>query len=125
MEIITSALEYGIPIKTLRKLVMSGQEALIMKEIAAGMMAGLNSEAVEYLCQESFQVYQVREIVQAFLAGLNLEQVKTFASPDISASQMHKMWEQLAQKKEEDQGLAEYMKQILEIMGTAVLISTL
>lgn len=91
-----------------------------MKEIAAGMMAGLNSEAVEYLCQESFQVYQVREIVQAFLAGLNLEQVKTFASPDISASQMHKMWEQLAQKKEEDQGLAEYMKQILEIMGTAV-----
>lgn len=54
MEIITSALEYGIPIKTLRKLVMSGQEALIMKEIAAGMMAGLNSEAVEYLCQESF-----------------------------------------------------------------------
>lgn len=120
MEIITSALEYGIPIKTLRKLVMSGQEALIMKEIAAGMMAGLNSEAVEYLCQESFQVYQVREIVQAFLAGLNLEQVKTFASPDISASQMHKMWEQLAQKKEEDQGLAEYMKQILEIMGTAV-----
>lgn len=120
MEIITSALEYGIPIKTLRKLVMSGQEALIMKEIAAGMMAGLNSEAVEYLCQESFQVYQVREIVQSFLAGLNLEQVKTFASPDISASQMHKMWEQLAQKKEEDQGLAEYMKQILEIMGTAV-----
>ena len=120
MEIITSALEYGIPIKTLRKLVMSGQEALIMKEIAAGMMAGLNSEAVEYLCQESFQVYQVREIVQAFLAGLNLEQVKTFASPDISASQMHKMWEQLAQKKEEDQGLAEYMKQILEIMSTAV-----
>lgn len=120
MEIITSALEYGIPIKTLRKLVMSGQEALIMKEIVAGMMAGLNSEAVEYLCQESFQVYQVREIVQAFLAGLNLEQVKTFASPDISASQMHKMWEQLAQKKEEDQGLAEYMKQILEIMGTAV-----
>jgi hypothetical protein len=120
LEIITSALEYGIPIKTLRKLVMSGQEALIMKEIAAGMMAGLNSEAVEYLCQESFQVYQVREIVQAFLAGLNLEQVKTFASPDISASQMHKMWEQLAQKKEEDQGLAEYMKQILEIMGTAV-----
>ncbi|MDB8678580.1 hypothetical protein PNW78_02765 [[Ruminococcus] gnavus] len=113
-------MEYGIPIKTLRKLVMSGQEALIMKEIAAGMMAGLNSEAVEYLCQESFQVYQVREIVQAFLAGLNLEQVKTFASPDISASQMHKMWEQLAQKKEEDQGLAEYMKQILEIMGTAV-----
>ena len=120
MEIITSALEYGIPIKTLRKLVMSGQEALIMKEIAAGMMAGLNSEAVEYLCQASFHVYQVREIVQAFLAGLNLEQVKTFASPDISASQMHKMWEQLAQKKEEDQGLAEYMKQILEIMGTAV-----
>lgn len=120
MEIITSALEYGIQIKTLRKLVMSGQEALIMKEIAAGMMAGLNSEAVEYLCQESFQVYQVREIVQAFLAGLTLEQVKTFASPDISASQMHKMWEQLAQKKEEDQGLAEYMKQILEIMGTAV-----
>lgn len=120
MEIITSALEYGIPIKTLRKLVMSGQEALIMKEIAAGMMAGLNSEAVEYLCQESFQVYQVREIVQAFLVGLTLEQVKTFASPDISASQMHKMWEQLAQKKEEDQGLAGYMKQILEIMGTAV-----
>lgn len=120
MEIITSALEYGIPIKTLRKLVISGQEALVMKEIAAGMMAGLSSEGVEYLCQESFQVYQVREIVQAFLAGLTLEQVKTFASPDISASQMHKMREQLAQKKEKDQGLAEYMKQILEIMGTAV-----
>ena len=91
-----------------------------MREIVSGMMAGMKDEAVEFLCQESFQVYQVREIVQAFLADLTLEQVKTFASPDISASQMHKLWKQLAQKKEPDQELAAYMKQILEVMGTAV-----
>ena len=30
------------------------------------------------------------------------------------------MWEQLAQKKQEEQGLTEYMKQILEVMGAAV-----
>ena len=91
-----------------------------MREIVSGMMAGMKDEAVEFLCQESFQVYQVREIVQAFLADLTLEQVKTFASPDISASQMHKLWKQLAHKKEPDQELAAYMKQILEVMGTAV-----
>ena len=99
LEIITSALEYGIPIKILRKLVLSGPEAPIMREIVAGMMAGMENEAVEFLCQESFQVYQVREIVQAFLAGLTLEQVKSFASSDISASQMRKLREHLAQKK--------------------------
>lgn len=120
MEIITSALEYGIPIKILRKLVLSGPEAPIMREIVAGMMAGMENEAVEFLCQESFQVYQVREIVQAFLAGLTLEQVKSFASSDISASQMRKLREHLAQKKGGDQELAVYMKQILEVMGTAV-----
>lgn len=91
-----------------------------MREIVAGMMASMENEAVEFLCQESFQVYQVREIVQAFLAGLTLEQVKSFASSDISASQMRKLWEQLAQKKGEDQELAVYMKQILEVMGMAV-----
>lgn len=91
-----------------------------MKEIVAGMMAGLKHEAVEYLCQESYQVYQVRELVQAFLSGLTLEQVRTFASKELSAIQIHKMWEQLAQKKQEEQGLTEYMKQILEVMGSAV-----
>lgn len=91
-----------------------------MKEIVAGMMAGLKQEAVEYLCQESYQVYQVRELVQAFLSGLTLEQVRTFASKELSAIQIHKMWEQLVQKKQEEQGLTEYMKQILEVMGTAV-----
>lgn len=91
-----------------------------MREIVAGMMAGMENEAVEFLCQESFQVYQVREIVQAFLAGLTLEQVKSFASSDISASQMRKLREHLAQKKGGDQELAVYMKQILEVMGTAV-----
>lgn len=91
-----------------------------MKEIVAGMMAGLKHEAVEYLCQESYQVYQVRELVQAFLSGLTLEQVRTFASKELSAIQIHRMWEQLAQKKQEEQGLTEYMKQILEVMGAAV-----
>ena len=99
---------------------LSGPEAPIMREIVSGMMASMENEAVEFLCQESFQVYQVREIVQAFLAGLTLEQVKSFASSDISASQMRKLWEQLAQKKGGDQELAVYMKQILEVMGTAV-----
>lgn len=91
-----------------------------MKEIVAGMMAGLKHEAVEYLCQESYQVYQVRELVQAFLSGLTLEQIRTFASKELSAIQIHRMWEQLAQKKQEEQGLTEYMKQILEVMGAAV-----
>ena len=91
-----------------------------MREIVSGMMAGMKDEAVEFLCQESFQVYQVREIVQAFLADLTLEQVKTFASPDISAIQMRKLWKQLVERKEGNQELAEYMKQILEVMGAAV-----
>lgn len=125
METVTMALDYGLQIPEIRKVVQGNQNAGCMHEIIMGMMGGVEGDAVDFLCETHFNRYQIKEIVDGILHGLALEQVKTYAAREMSASHMRKMRRQLEGmarpgKGEEEGSVREYMKGLMEVMETSV-----
>ena len=91
MDIVTMAMDYGLPIAEIRKVVQSNQSAECMREIVFGMMEGISTEALEFLCENDFNQYQMKEIREGIVHGLAFEQVKTYAIKEMSANRMKKM----------------------------------
>ena len=125
MEIVTMALDYGLQIPEIRKVVQGNQNAGCMQEIILGLMGGMEGDAVDLLCEKQFNRYQIKEIVDGILHGLALEQVKTYAAGEMSASHMRKMRRQLEEmarpgKEEEEGSVREYMKGLMEVMETSI-----
>lgn len=85
MDIVTMAMDYGLPIAEIRKVVQSNQSAECMREIVFGMMEGISTEALEFLCENDFNQYQMKEIREGIVHGLAFEQVKTYAIRGIKA----------------------------------------
>lgn len=126
MEIAAMALDYGLQIPEIRKVVQGNLNAVCMREVVSGMMAGINVEALDFLCENDFNRYQIKEIVEGLTNGLTLEQVKTYAATEMSASRMRQMRRQLEETvrlkpgKEEEGSVREYMKGLMEVMETSV-----
>lgn len=128
MEIVTMAMDYGLPIAEIRKVVQSNQSAECMREIVFGMMEGISTEALEFLCENEFNQYQIKEIREGIVHGLAFEQVKTYAIKEMSANRMKKMRTQLEEslqkqggQAKEDDSVREYMKGLMEIMENSIL----
>ncbi len=124
MEIIAMALDYGLQIPEIRKVVQGNFDAACMREVVSGMMEGISEEALDFLCENEFNRYQIREIVEGFVCGLGMEQVQTYAAAEMSASRMRQMRRQLEEsaqplkpgKAEEEAVVREYMKGLMEAM---------
>ena len=128
MDIVTMAMDYGLPIAEIRKVVQSNQSAECMREIVFGMMEGISTEALEFLCENDFNQYQMKEIREGIVHGLTFEQVKTYALKEMSANRMKKMRTQLEEslqkqsgQTKEDDSVREYMKGLMEIMENSIL----
>lgn len=128
MDIVTMAMDYGLPIAEIRKVVQSNQGAECMREIVFGMMEGISAEALEFLCENDFNQYQIKEIREGIVHGLTFEQVKSYATKEMSANRMKKMRTQLeesvrkqAGQAKEDDSVREYMKGLMEIMENSIL----
>ena len=128
MDIVTMAMDYGLPIAEIRKVVQSNQSAECMREIVFGMMEGISTEALEFLCENDFNQYQMKEIREGIVHGLAFEQVKTYAIKEMSANRMKKMRTQLEEslqkqsgQTKEDDSVREYMKGLMEIMENSIL----
>ncbi len=127
LEVIAMALDYGLQISEIRKVVQGNLSADCMHEIVSGLMNGVDGDAVDFLCENEFNKYQIREIVEGLTGGLAFEQVKTYAAREMSASHMRKMrmqMEELARsgtgKEGEGDGVQEYMKGLVEVMETSI-----
>lgn len=123
-EIVAMALDYGLQISEIRKVVQGNFDAACMREIVSGMMEGITEEALDFLCENEFNRYQIKEIVEGFVCGLGMEQVQTYAVSEMSASRMRQMRRQLEEsvqpskpgKAEEEAVVREYMKGLMEAM---------
>lgn len=126
LETVSMAMDYGLSMENIRKVVKSNKNALCMKEIFHALMEEIEPEAVELLCREDFNQYQIREIVKGFCGGLNYEQVKSYAAVEISASRMKKTRCQLLEtlkkgdSQKEDAKVQEYMKGLMGIMESSL-----
>ena len=95
MDIITMAMDYGLLIADIRKVVQSNQSAECMREIIYGMMEGIGEEVAAFLCENDFNQYQMKEIREGIAHGLTFEQVKTYGTKEMSANRMKKMRKKL------------------------------
>lgn len=126
MDIITMAMDYGLLIADIRKVVQSNQSAECMREIIYGMMEGIGEEVAAFLCENDFNQYQMKEIREGIAHGLTFEQVKTYGTKEMSANRMKKMRKQLEEaipKKNgqtEDDSVRDYMKGLMEIMENTI-----
>lgn len=128
MDIVTMAMDYGLPISEIRRVVQSNQSAECMREIVFGMMEGISAEVLEFLCENDFNQYQMKEIREGIVHGLAFEQVKSYAIKEMSANRMKKMRMQLEEslqkqsgQDKEDGSVREYMKGLMEIMENSIL----
>lgn len=124
-ETVAMALDYGLQIPEIRKVVQGNLSADCMHEVILGLMDGIDGDAVDFLCENHFNRYQIREIVEGLLNGLPFEQVKTYAAGEMSASRMRKMRRQLEEmarpgKEDKEGGAREYMKGLAEVMETSI-----
>lgn len=124
-EIVDMALDYGLEISQIRKVVQGNLDAACMREVVSGMMEGIGADALDFLCENDFNRYQIKEIVKGIIHGLTLEQIKTYAAVEMSASRMRQMRRQLEEtvnpgKGEEDSSVREYMKGLAEVMETSI-----
>lgn len=126
-EAVAMALDYGLQIPEIRKVVQGNLSADCMHEVVLGLMGGVDGDAVDFLCENHFNRYQIREIVEGLTGGLTFEQVKTYAAGEMSASRMRKMRIQMEEtlqpgtgKEAEEGSVREYMKGLMEVMETSV-----
>lgn len=127
LDVVTMAIDYGLQLPEIRRLVQSNQSAECMREILFGMMEGISTEALDFLCENDFNQYQIKEIREGLLKGLSFEQVKSYASKDMSANRMKIMRTQMeeamrkqdVQSKEEDH-VENYMKNLMQIMEDSI-----
>lgn len=122
MDVVSMAINYGLKIPEIRKIVQSNQSAECMKAIVFGMMEGIDPDVLDFLCGSDFNRYQIKEIIEGISHGLTFEQVKTYAVREMSASHMKKMRRQLedAGQGKDDNNVREYMKGLMEIMETSI-----
>lgn len=126
LEIVAMALDYGLQIPEIRKVVQGNLNAGCMHEVVLGLMGGLDGDALDFVCENHFNKYQIKEIVEGMNHGLDLEQVKTYAAEEMSASRMRKMRRQLEEMgcsgtgKEGEGSVREYMKGLMEVMETSI-----
>ena len=127
MEIVAMALDYGLQIPEIRKVVQGNLEAACMREVVSGMMEGIPVEVLDFLCENQFNRYQIKEIVEGITHGLSMEQVRTYTAAEMPASHMRQMRRQLEEsiqskpgKGEEEDPVREYMKGLMEVMETSV-----
>ncbi len=127
MDVVSMAINYGLQISEIRKVVQSNQNAECMKAIVFGMMEGIDSDVLDFLCRSDFNRYQIKEIIEGISHDLTFEQVKTYAFREMSASRMKIMRKQLEDTMQEkigqgkdDDSVKEYMKGLMEIMETSI-----
>ncbi len=127
MEVVSMALDYGLQIPEIRKVVQGNLSAECMREVVTGMMEGIQGDVLDFLCENDFNRYQIKEIVEGISHGLGLEQVKTYAVTEMAANRMRQMRRQLEEsvrpasdKEGEDGSVREYMKGLMEVMETSV-----
>ena len=123
MESVTIAMDYGLQISDIQKVVQSNKNALCMKAIIFACMENIPMEVIAYLCEKEFNQYQIREISEGIKHGLSFEQVKSYAVEEMSANRMKKMRKQLEEKLEkprEDEDVQEYIKGLMEIMEKSI-----
>lgn len=126
IDIVTMAMDYGLQIPEIRKLVQSNQSAECMREIVFSMMEGISEEVLDFLCENDFNQYQIKEIREGIVHGLTFEQIKTYATKEMSANRMKKMRIQLQENMqknshtEEDDSVKEYMKNLMKIMENSI-----
>ncbi|MFV0527632.1 MAG: hypothetical protein ACK5MN_02775 [Lachnospiraceae bacterium] len=125
-DMITMAMDYGLPISDIRQVVQSNKSAPCMKELIFALMENIESTAIKFLCEGEFNSYQIKEIVEGIRDGLTFDQVKTYASAKMSANRMKKMRSQLVDSLQENNHTAEedevrdYMKGLMEIMDHSI-----
>lgn len=127
MEIVAMALDYGLQIPEIRKVVQGNLEAACMREVVSGMMEGIPAEVLDFLCENQFNRYQVKEIVEGITHGLGMEQVRTYATAEMPANHMRQMRRQLEEsmqpksgKGEGEDSVREYMKGLMAAMEASV-----
>lgn len=127
LEVVAMALDYGLQIPEIRKVVQGNLGAECMREVVSGMMVGIQGDALDFLCENEFNRYQIKEVVEGITHGLTLEQVKTYAAQEMSASRMRQMRRQLeeaahpeSRMEGEDGSVREYMKGLMEVMETSI-----
>lgn len=126
LDMVSMAMDYGLQISDIRKVVKSNKDALCMKEIIFALMEGVEEDAVDFLCENDFNQYQIKEITEGFRCGLTSEQVKSYATSEMSANRMKKMRRQLVETLQEKSSAAEedsvreYMKGLMEIMENSI-----
>ena len=125
LDAVTMAMDYGLQIQEIRKVVQSNQSAPCMHEIVLGMMEGIKTDVLDFLCENDFNQYQIKEIREGIAGGLTFEQVKSYATKEMSANRMKKMRQQLENTMQEkngqsDDSVREYMKGLMEIMETSI-----
>lgn len=127
LDAVTMAVDYGLQIQEIRKVVQSNQSAPCMHEIVLGMMEGIGADVLGFLCENEFNQYQIKEIREGITGGLTFEQVKTYAAKEMSANRMKRMRMQLentmrekGSQPQDDDSVREYMKGLMEIMETSI-----
>lgn len=126
IEIVTMAMDYGLQIPEIRKLVQSNQSAECMKEIVFAMMEGISDDVLDFLCENEFNQYQIKEIREGIVHGLSFEQIRSYATKEMSANKMKKMRTQLEETikekdgAKEDGSVKEYMKNLMQIMEDSI-----
>ena len=86
IEIVTMAMDYGLQIPEIRKLVQSNQSAECMKEIVFAMMEGISDDVLDFLCENEFNQYQIKEIREGIVHGLSFEQIRSYATKEMLLS---------------------------------------
>lgn len=127
LEVVATALDYGLQIPEIRKVVQGNLSAECMREVVSGMMEGIHADVLDFLCENDFNRYQIKEVVEGNAHGLTLEQVRTYAVQEMSASRMRQMRRQLEESARTDSGkwgedgsVREYMKGLMEVMETSI-----
>lgn len=126
IEVVTMAMDYGLQIPEIRKLVQSNQSAECMKEIVFAMMEGISDDVLDFLCENEFNQYQIKEIREGIVHGLSFEQIRSYATKEMSANKMKKMRTQLEETikekdgAKEDGSVKEYMKNLMQIMEDSI-----
>ena len=126
LETVSMAMDYGLAMEDIRKVVKSNKNALCRREIFHAFMEEIETAALDFLCAEDFNQYQIREIVKGFCDGLSFEQVKSYAAVEIPANRMKKTRCQLSEslkkndRGKEEEGFQEYMKGLMGIMESSL-----
>ena len=75
LDAVTMAMDYGLQIQEIRKVVQSNQSAPCMHEIVLGMMEGIKTDVLDFLCENDFNQYQIKEIREG-IAGSVLHEMQ-------------------------------------------------